>query len=33
LPQSEPTKLSSRAALLDNFETMGQGHFLPNAQQ
>jgi hypothetical protein len=31
LPQScEPTKLSNRAALLDNFETMGQGHFLPN---
>src|SRR5215469_742832 len=34
LPQSgEPTKLSNRAALLDNFETMGQGHFLPNARQ
>src|SRR5262249_18500772 len=34
LPQSgEPTKLSSRAALLDNFETMGQGHFLPNTRQ
>jgi hypothetical protein len=31
LPQSgDPTKLSNRAALLDNFETMGQGHFLPN---
>src|SRR6516164_9639541 len=29
----EPTKLSSRAALLDNFETMGQGHFLPNTCQ
>ena len=26
-------KLSSRAALLDNFETMGQGRFLPNARQ
>jgi hypothetical protein len=24
----EPTKLSNRAALLDNFETMGQGAFL-----
>src|SRR6516164_8558003 len=34
LPQSgEPTKLSSRAALLGNFETMGRGHFLPNARQ
>src|SRR6516164_68684 len=29
----EPTKLSSRGALLGNFETMGQGHFLPNARQ
>src|SRR6516225_3276595 len=34
LPESgEPTKLSNRAALLDNFETMGQGHFLPNTRQ
>jgi hypothetical protein len=29
----EPTKLSSRAALLGNFETMGRGHFLQNARQ
>src|SRR5499427_9696035 len=27
----EPTKLTSRAALHGNFETMGRGHFLPNA--
>jgi hypothetical protein len=34
LPQcGEPTKLSNRAALIDNFETMGQGHFLPNTRQ
>src|SRR6516162_9373169 len=34
LPQSgEPTKLSSREALLGNFETTGRGHFLPNARQ
>jgi len=29
----EPTKLTSRAALLGNFETMGQRHFLPNTRQ
>src|SRR5215472_12838734 len=34
LPQSVTrTKLSNRAALLDNFEIMGQGHFLPNTRQ
>src|SRR6516165_10375870 len=34
LPQSgEPTKLSSRAALLGNFETRGRGHFRPNTRQ
>ena len=32
LPQSsEPMKLSGSAALLDNFETMGRGHFWRNA--